>query len=64
MIKHDTFNDKFSSRLTQNGSIIIMISNWSLAIQIYVFFPFQSKLVLVIFSNSKTANSKHLQNRL
>ena len=37
MIKHDTFNDKFSSRLTQNGSIIIMISNWSLATYLCLF---------------------------
>ena len=43
-----TFNNKISSRLTQNGSLIILISNWSLALHIYAF-PFPSKLVLVIF---------------
>ena len=38
MIKHDTFNNQVSSRLTQNGPIFII------AIYMFAFFVFSSKL--------------------
>ena len=64
LIKHSTFNNQVSNRLTQKGSIIIMIQNWSLAIHMYAFFMFSSKLFFGFFTNSKTANRVHFQNRL
>ena len=62
MIKQDSFNNKVSSRLTQNETIIIMIQNGLSCLNVCLFsISFQ---FFFFFSNNKGRNSKKLQNRL
>ena len=63
MIKQDSFNNKVSSRLTQNETIIIMIQN-GLSCSNVCLFSISFQFFFFFFSNNKGRNSKKLQNRL
>ena len=63
MIKHDTFTDQVSSRLTLNASNhndLKLVLSYTYECFFLHFHP-----ILGVFdSNSKTANKKNLQNKL
>ena len=64
MIKHDTFNNQLSNRLTPKWVNNHNDLNWALAIHMYALFVLSFKLFFGFFTSSKTSNRENMQNRL